>query len=289
MKEQILNIKTALEDKTFRTEELYKELELNIATLEKTLSGNTDSTDVYRCQRDILKLMTEYHEFATYIVLNAMRFSILRNCALDYMLSTLEYFPNTSKLPHRTIIANMYFTEVYLNKELTCLNMIDDYYQIQSVINAATGFKYDVPDDINVYTYLTPEELRQLSDSWACMLLDSRTIELRSTLSNDMSDHVKTVSKFVKDTIMKGMVKELVCRKADIVFNTISDKYKFISEDSMDDRCLIHNIMCFTASYLVFTALKRYIKDLSKTFDSYDYLLFIHVVFQINRWNYNND
>ena len=245
--------------------------------------------EVYSTIRDLTKLMVDHYEFATYMILNSGKLKSLRDCARQYMLSTLDYFPNTSKIPHRAIMANMYFTEQYLEKEFTYLDIIDDYHQIQNIIHSLNGYQYMLSHDLNIYKDFDTKELRHLSDSWSCMNLEFKSPELRHAIEDDLNIHTKDISEFVEYAIEKNMAVELVeanlHRMSLSVFNKMYVKY---SEDVINDSIEFNGLFNYTAGYLNYISLKRFIRDLSKAFDSYDYLIFIHSMFQINRWNYNS-
>lgn len=233
--------------------------------------------------------MANYHELASYMILFGNRYQALQTCTTRYIVGTLEYFPNTSRLPHRCILSNIWLTEKYLEEELTYFSFINDYDQIQSIMHCIKGYRYGLPDNLDIYGDLTPEELKQISDCCSCILLDSSDNMFKSAINDNLERIITDISSIVKYKLLSPMPVELLEAYLHKTATILSRMICNYDKDFSKDGDLFDTMVEYIAGYLWLISLKRTIRDLAKTYDDYDYLLYVHTMFQINRWNYNRE
>lgn len=265
----------------------------------------TNSKIIEQVILDLLDVCFEHTELSTYLVLFGNSLQNISDIRRRYIAASIEFHRFSSKFQHREIITNICLTEDYINKELTYFYPTDDFEQIWSISRVVKRFGNYLDDlyedQSNLYDY-NSDEMKKIYDCWACLSLNIKDPVVKDHILDNLDSIVSYIVEITctRDNITgfrKGFIDVIVKpseKSAQIVCDTVYDvcNYKFGFDTITtygEDINVIKQGVTYMVGYIWLHALKQALMELSKTFDSTDYLDFIHTMYEITRHNYNNN
>lgn len=252
---------------------------------------------------ELLELCWKHTELTTYLILYGIQLQHISDVRRRYIVASADNMMYKSAFNHREIIFNACITERWLNEEFTYMDPMEDYNQMWHVcqnIKDISKYSYDENNYPGFYDMKT-EEMKRVYDCWACLMLDTNDIDFRHHILDHVDDILEHVFKTSSQAFMIFPSKIATCFKAptnneklgsiisdiietaaekiEIQYNELSELHKHIFDQGVR----------YMLGYVWLDIVKRALTSLSHTFDSDDYLLFSHTMYQITRFNYNND
>lgn len=265
----------------------------------------SDSKIVEQVILDLLDVCFEHTELSTYLILFGNNLQNISDIRRRYIAASVEFYRFSSKFQHREIITNICLTEDYINKELTYFYPLDDYEQMWSISKVVKRFGSYLDDlyedQSDLYDYRS-DEMKKIYDCWACLSLNIQDPQVKDHVLDNVSSILGFIVNIIctRDNITgfrKGfinMTAKPTKQLAQMICNTVYDhcNFKYRFEDITtygEDIEIIKQGINYMVGYVWLHALKLAVMELSKTFDSTDYLDFIHTMYEISRHNYNNN
>lgn len=252
---------------------------------------------------DLLELTYTHRELSTYLILFGNKFANISDIRRRYIVSSIEYDKFSSRFSHREIIFNIIATKDYLDKEFTYLDPIDDVGQIWNISTSIRHFNNDMESYMDELTnFNNIEESKRMYDSIACLMLECNEPEIRDIIMDNVNEIIeRVITSFQCTKVPQGSINALISSRlepmkehvemfiddaVERILKELGLNYANISDHT---KILLFEGVRYIYGYAWMNLFKLSVEELSKTFDSVDYVEFIHTMYQISRYNYNNE
>lgn len=267
---------------------------------------------------DLVDLAFVYPEIGTYLILFGRKFDHISDSRRQFLIRSIDE-ASKIKFTHRSIISNILLTERYCETELTFFDPRIDFEQMWNIqridrsISKTISMKYDDDyDRISRRDYslaeFTGDELKKIYDCWACLMLDTSDDDFKDFILNKIDDIIDSVRWYLSGETDIVSQQSLI-RQFDKPFpptrSQVEHEFKVILEGFRVEHCTdeeIETATCtinngdeeilftgigYTFGYLWLWGLKEHLKRLSVSLDNIDFLEYIHILYNIERYNYN--
>lgn len=263
--------------------------------------GNNDRI-LIEVQEDVLKLMDEDPNILLYVTLFSNKHKSITGLAHRYIVmdTKIGEWNNHKSYDYFTKESLYTILKDWLTNDLVEYDLIEDSEELSNVNKILVGvrrspfklldnsnmIKKDIKYDSYVVSRLTTMDIRDINlvDNWSTKVMNSATGEGDDSIGRSFEPILKRLD--LPTPILPEVMKELL---QETYNKTVEpDLFRWYPDSTSIERSIVFESYKTVLEFWINRHIKDFILTSCSIYDKYDLMIYMHVLFQLNRFNHTN-